>query len=67
MLRISLQIDLSMTCEDQVFVANVMVIDLTWEIVATSVINQPDGAIAELSAIVKIYKYRRLHDKHTLF
>jgi hypothetical protein len=61
---ISLRIDLYMTCEDQVFIANVMVINLTWKIVATNVMNQPDIAIAELNTIVKICKYRRLHDKH---
>ncbi len=60
---ISLWIDLYMT-QEQVFVANVMVIDLTWETVAMSVIIQPKGAIVELSAIVRIRKYRRLHDKH---
>jgi hypothetical protein len=64
MSRISLQIDLYMTREDQVFVANVMVTDLTWETMATSVINQPIGAIVELSAIAKIHKYKGLHDKH---
>jgi len=52
-----------MTCEDQVFVANVMAIDLTWEIVATIVIIQPKGAIAKLNAIAKICKYRGFHDK----
>ncbi len=53
-----------MTRKDQVFVANVMVADLTWETMAMNVISQPKGAIAELSAIVKICKYRGLHDKH---
>jgi hypothetical protein len=34
--------------------------------VALSVINQPTGAIAELSTITKICKYRRLHVGHYL-
>ncbi len=56
-----------MTQENQVFVAYVVVIDLTWEIMASSVINQLVGVAAKLSAIVKIYKYRGLHQGTTLF
>jgi ribonucleotide reductase beta subunit family protein with ferritin-like domain len=67
MLGISLQVDLYMTHEYKAFVANVMVTNLTWETMATNVISQPASAIAEFSAIVKIYKYRRFHDKHHLF
>jgi hypothetical protein len=53
-----------MTCEYQTFVANVMVINLTWETMAMDVINQLACAIAKLNAIVEIRKYRRFHDKH---
>jgi hypothetical protein len=37
--RVSLQADFYMTHKDQVFVANVVFIDPTWETVATSVIS----------------------------
>jgi hypothetical protein len=42
-----------MTFEDQVFIANVVVIDPTWETVAMSVINRLIGATVKFSAIVK--------------
>ncbi len=64
MLGASLPTDLYMIHEDQVFVANVVVIDLTWEIVVTNVINQPLGAVVKISAIVKIRKYRRFNEGH---
>ncbi len=50
--------------KDHVFVANVMVTDSMWEMMALSVISPPVGAIAEPSAIVKIHKYRRLQEGH---
>jgi len=53
-----------MTQENQVFVANVVVTDLTWETVALNVINWLACAIVKISAIVKIRKYRRLHEGH---
>jgi hypothetical protein len=52
-----------MTREDQVFIADVVIIDSTWEIMASSVINLLAGAVVELSAIFKIHKYRRLHER----
>jgi len=64
MSRALLQVDLYMTRKDQVFVANVMVIDLTRATLASSVISPLVGAIVELSAIVKIHKYRRLQKGH---
>jgi hypothetical protein len=64
MSRILLRTDLYMTRKDQVFVVDVVVIDPTWEMVASSVINWPAGAAAKLNAIVKIRKYRRLHEGH---
>ncbi len=60
MSRALLQVDLYMTRKDQVFVANVIVIDSAQETLASSVISPPVGAIVELSAIAKIHKYRRL-------
>ncbi len=45
--------------KDQVFVADVVVTDPTWEMVALSVINR---AIIEFSSIAKVRKYRRLHE-----
>jgi hypothetical protein len=35
-----------------------------WEIMASSVINRPIGAIVELNAIAKIRKYKRFHVGH---
>jgi len=53
-----------MTWEDQVFIANVVVINSMWETVVLNVISQPSNTIMKLSAIVNIYKYRRLHEGH---
>jgi len=53
-----------MTCKDQVFIIDVVIIDLTWEIVALNVINQTIGAIVEFNAIAKIYKYKRFYEAH---
>jgi hypothetical protein len=60
--RISLWTDFYMTQEDHVFIVDVVVTNLTWETVTSSVINRPKGAMAKLSAITKIRKYRRLHE-----
>ncbi len=53
-----------MTREDQVFVTNVVVINLTREIVTSNVISQPTNAVAKLNVIAKICKYKRLHKGH---
>jgi hypothetical protein len=53
-----------MTQEDQVFVADVVVIHPTREMVASNVINQLTNVVAELNAIVKIHKYKRFHEGH---
>jgi hypothetical protein len=53
-----------MICEDHVFVANVVVTDPTQEIMATNVINRLESVIVELNTIVKINKYRKLHEGH---
>jgi hypothetical protein len=66
-LRISLQTNIYMTWKDQVFVANVVVTYLMQEMVALNVIIQPASATTELNAIVKICKYRRLHEITILF
>jgi len=59
-----LQVDLYMTWKDHVFVVNVMVIDLTQETLASSVINPLVGATVEPSAITKIHKYKRIQKRH---
>jgi len=53
-----------MTQEDQVFIADVVVIHPTQEMVALNVINQLTNIVAKLSAIIKIHKYKRLHEGH---
>jgi hypothetical protein len=53
-----------MTCEDQVFVANVMVTNPPWKTIVTSVINQPTSANAKIKTTVKISKYKRLFEGH---
>jgi len=64
MLGVLLQVDFYMTRKGHVFVVNVMVIDLTQETLASSVISPPVGATVEPSAIAKIHKYRRLQKGH---
>jgi hypothetical protein len=51
-----------MTQKDQVFITDVVVIDLTQETMVSNVIDRPIGVAAELNVIVKIYNYRRLHE-----
>ncbi len=41
-----------------------VVIDPTWEMMASNVINRPIGATAKFNAIAKICKYRGLHEGH---
>jgi len=53
-----------MTWENYVFVADVIVTNVTLKIVATNVINRLASAIAKLNTIVKIYKYKEIHEKH---
>jgi hypothetical protein len=50
--------------KDYVFVVDVVVIDLMWEMVFLNVINQPTVTIAEPIAIAKIRKYGMLHEGH---
>jgi hypothetical protein len=64
MSRVSLQTNFYMTREDQVFIFNVMVINLTWKTMSTNVNNQPVGVTTEHSTIVKIRKYGGLHKGH---
>jgi hypothetical protein len=49
MSKVSLQADLYMSWEDQVFVADVVVIDLMRDMVASSVISWPTRATTKLS------------------
>jgi len=58
--RVSLWTDLYMTRKDQVFIVDVVVTNPMWKTMTLSVISRPVGAIAELNAITKIYKYRGL-------
>jgi len=53
-----------MTDKDQVFVTNVVLMDLTLEVVAMSVISQLASATVELSTIANIRKYKRIHERH---
>jgi hypothetical protein len=53
-----------MTQEDQVFVANVVVNDLTQVMITSSVISWPTCVVVELSAITKNHKYKGLHEGH---
>jgi len=53
-----------MTWEDHIFVVNVVVINPTWEIMASNVISQLVGVTTKLNAITKIYKYKGLHEGH---
>jgi len=55
-LRLSLRVDLYMTRKDQVFVANVVVIDATQKIMASSVTSWLIGVVVKLNAITKICK-----------
>jgi len=50
--------------EDHVFIVDVLVIDLMWDIVASNVINWLIGAAIELNTFSKISKYKRLHEGH---
>ncbi len=50
--------------EDQILVVNAVVTNLTWEMMASSVIIWPTSATMKLSAIAKIYKYKGFHEGH---
>jgi hypothetical protein len=50
--------------EDQIFVIDVVVMDLTHEMVVMSVISRPAGVATKFNAIIKIYKYREIHEGH---
>jgi hypothetical protein len=53
-----------MTRKDQIFVANVMVTNSTREMVVLNVINRSVGIITKFNVILKIRKYKRLHERH---
>jgi hypothetical protein len=63
-LGVSLRTNLYMTQEDQVFVVDVVAINLTREMVASNVISSLACAIVKLSTIVKIHRYKTLHEGH---
>ncbi len=50
--------------KDHVFVIDVVVTNLTWEMMASNVINRPIGATTKFNTIVKVRKYRGLHERH---
>jgi hypothetical protein len=56
-----------MTHKDQVFVIDVVVTNLTCEIVVSNVINRPTCAVMKLSTIATICKYRGLMKGISLF
>ncbi len=62
--KISLWVDFYMTCKDQIFVDDVVVINPMWEMVAFSVISWLVGVATKLNTIAKIHKYKRLHERH---
>jgi hypothetical protein len=64
MLKVSLQTNLYMTYKDQVFVANVVIIDFIQKMMVSNVINWPTSATTKLNAIAKIRKYRELQMGH---
>jgi hypothetical protein len=53
-----------MTQEEQVFIANVMVTNLTRETMASNVISWPTNVDAKFNPIGKIHKYRGFHEGH---
>jgi len=53
-----------MICEDQIFVVNVVVINLTREIVTMNVISRSTCVIVGFSTIANIRKYKRFHEGH---
>jgi hypothetical protein len=54
-----------MTQKDQVLVVDVVVaIDPTQDTMASSLISQPACAIAKLSTIINIHKYKRFHERY---
>jgi hypothetical protein len=48
-----------MTQEDQIFIVDVVVTDLTQQIVVSNVTNWPIGVAVKFITIIKIHKYKR--------
>jgi len=61
--KISLQADIYMTQEDQVFVVDVVITNPMRETMVSNVICQPTNATTKLNTIVKIHKYRGFHER----
>jgi hypothetical protein len=53
-----------MTWKDEVFITDVMVIDLMRKTTSLNVISRPTSVVVKLNTIVKIYKYRELQEGH---
>ncbi len=47
-----------------VFNADVVVTNLTWEMVVSNVISQPISVAVEFNMIAKIHKYKGFHERH---
>jgi len=60
----SWQVDIYMIREDQIFVVDVVVTNLTWKTVVMSAISWPIGIVMKLSTITKIHKYKLFHEEH---
>jgi hypothetical protein len=56
MSRVSLEISLYITWENQVFIVDVMIIDLIRKIMFLNVINQPTNVIVKPNTILNICK-----------
>jgi hypothetical protein len=67
MLRISLRANLYMTRKDQVFIANVVVIDLTWEMMVSSVISRPTSVAKNLVPLLRSASIEGFMKGTTLF
>jgi hypothetical protein len=63
-LGVSLWVDLYVTWKDQLFIADVVVINLMHETMASNFISWTANASVEFNAIVKIHKYKGLHEGH---
>jgi hypothetical protein len=47
-----------------IFILDVVVINLMWEIMPLNVIGRPTYVVVEFNAIIKIHEYRGFHEGH---
>ncbi len=64
MSKVSLWTNLYIPQKDQVFIADVVVINLMWEMVFLNVINWPPSVAMKFIVIAKICKYEGLREGH---